>query len=63
MITTNFIDLIMKNIINNLQSMPYSIKIICKIIFLLISKKFPSVSEMEKNVFVSLVPFWRLLSV
>ena len=61
MITTNFIDLIMKNIINNLQSMPYSIKIICKIIFLLISKKFPSVSEMEKNVFVSKFFFEKLI--
>ena len=61
MITTNFIDLIMKNIINNLQSMPYSIKIICKIIFLLISKKFPSVSEMEKNLFVSKFFFEKLI--
>ena len=61
MITTNFIDLIMKNIINNLQSMPYSIKIICKIIFLLISKKFPSVSGMEKNVFVSKFFFEKLI--
>ena len=61
MITTNFIDLIMKNIISNLQSMPYSIKIICKIIFLLISKKFPSVSEMEKNVFVSKFFFEKLI--
>ena len=61
MITTNFIDLIMKNIISNLQSMPYSIKIICKIIFLLISKKFPSVSEMEKNLFVSKFFFEKLI--
>ena len=61
MATINFIDLILENIINNFQSMPYSIKSICKIISLLISKKFPSIKESEKIVFISKFFFEKLI--
>jgi hypothetical protein len=61
MSTINFIDLIMKKIINNFQSMPYSIKSICKIISLLISKKFPSIKESEKIIFISKFFFEKLI--
>ena len=59
--TISFIDLILENIINNFQSMPYSIKSICKIISLLISKKFPLIKESEKIVFISKFFFEKLI--
>jgi len=61
MATINFIELIIQNIIKNFQSMPYSIKIICKIISLLITKKFPSISEIQKNAFISKFFFEKLI--
>ena len=61
MATISFIDLILENIINNFQSMPYSIKSICKIISLLISKKFPSIKESEKIIFISKFFFEKLI--
>ena len=61
MATISFIELIMRNIIRNIQSMPYSIKIICKIISLLITKKFPSISEIDKNAFISKFFFEKLI--
>ena len=57
----NFIDSILDNIINNFHILPYSVKCICKIISLLITKKFPSISEIEKNVFISKFFFMKLL--
>ena len=48
-----FINLIMENIINNLHSLPYSIKCFCQIISLIVTKKFPKIKESEKLIFLS----------
>ena len=57
----NFLDLIFEKIIKNFHLLPYSIKCFCKIISLLISKKFPNISKSEKIIFVSKFFFGRLL--
>ena len=57
----NFIDSIIENILNNFHSLPYSIKCFCKIISLLVVKKFPSIKESEKIIFISNFFFKRLL--
>ncbi len=49
----NFIDKIIQALINKISSIPYPIRCICKIIFMLISKKFPKISKYEKNAFIS----------
>lgn len=61
MATIAFIEIIIQNIIKNFQSMPYSIKSICKIISLLITQKFPSIKESEKIVFISKFFFEKLI--
>ena len=61
MIVINFINKIIENMLNNIQLLPYSVKCICKIISLLIQKKFPSISELEKNAFISKFFFANLL--
>ena len=61
MLVTNFINEIIENILNNIHIIPYSLKCICKIIFLLIKKKFPSISETEKNAFIAKFFFGNLL--
>ena len=57
----NFLDLILEKIIKNFHLLPYSIKCFCKIISLLISKKFPNISKSQKIIFVSKFFFGRLL--
>ena len=47
------IDLLIKQLLNNLYLLPYSVKCICKMISILIKKKFPSISITEQNSFVS----------
>ena len=47
----NFINSIIDKIIDNLHSIPYSIKCLCKIISILIIKKFPSIKETKKKLF------------
>ena len=56
-----FINLIMENIINNLHSLPYSIKCFCQIISLIVTKKFPKIKESEKLIFLSKFFFGKLL--
>ncbi|MCQ2816906.1 MAG: hypothetical protein MJ252_06550 [archaeon] len=48
-----FIDKFLLNLKQNLIVVPYSIKVICKIIDVLIMKKFPTISRVERNAFVS----------
>ena len=60
-IVLNFIDKIIENIFNNFHLLPYSVRCLCKIISLLIEKKFPSISESEKNAFVAKFFFSKLL--
>ena len=47
------IDKILDNLKNNLHSIPYSLKCFCKIISVLIKKKFPEISITEENSFVA----------
>jgi len=60
-IVTEFIDNIFENILNNLYLLPYSVKCLCKIIALLIKKKFPLISEVEQNSFIAKFFFGKLL--
>lgn len=61
LIVTEFIDNILENIINNLHQLPYSVKCLCKIIALLIKKKFPLISEVEQNCYIAKFFFGKLL--
>ena len=58
---TNFITLILDNIINSFNLMPYSIKFFCKIISLIVEQKFPDITKAEKNIFLAKFFFGRLL--
>ena len=60
-IVIDFIDKIIENIFNNFHLLPYSVKCLCKIISLLIEKKFPTINESEKNAFVAKFFFSKLL--
>ena len=48
----DIINLLFDKLINNLDSLPYSIKCICKIISVLIQKKFPQAIKVEQNRFL-----------
>ena len=56
----NFIDSLIKKIKNS-QIIPLSIKYICKIITLLINKKFPKLNSYERNLFISKFFIGKLL--
>ena len=60
-IVINFINSMIEKIINNFHLLPYSVKCLCKIISLLITKKFPSINETEKNAFIAKFFFGKLL--
>ena len=60
-IVITFIDSLLDKIIQNFHLLPYSVKCLCKIISMLISKKFPSINETEKNAFVAKFFFGKLL--
>ena len=60
-IIVNFIDEIIKNISDNLNSIPYSIKCISKIIIELIHKKFPKINILERNSFIAKFFFGKIL--
>ena len=61
MVIIKFIDQIIKNLLENYHLLPYSVKCLCKIILLLAEKKFPTISESEKNAFVAKFFFGKLL--
>ena len=46
------IDKIFENLINNIHLVPYSLKCFCKIISILINKKFPNITITERNAFI-----------
>ena len=48
----DIIDIIFDNLLNNIGLLPYSIKCICKIISILIQKKFPDAKKVERNKFL-----------
>ena len=60
-IVINFINTIIEKILDNFHLIPYSVKCICKIILLLVEKKFPSINETEKNAFIAKFFFGKLL--
>ena len=60
-IVINFIDSIIEKIMDNFHLLPYSVKCLCKIISILISRKFPSINETEKNAFIAKFFFGKLL--
>ena len=57
-----FIDNILKNIKNKIHLLPYSIKCFCKIISILINKKFPDITTTQKNSFIGIFFFKILFS-
>ena len=62
MVVINFIDSIIDKILKNSHKLPYSSRCLCKIIALLIKKRFPSISETEKNAFIAKFFFGKLLT-
>ena len=62
---TYFIDSFLNSLLHNISIIPYSIKAICKTISLLIEKKFPNISKIRRNAFVSRYffynQFWPIL--
>ena len=51
--TINLINGLLKNLLDNLYLLPYSIKCICKIIFSLVDKNFKYFNTFQKNAFIS----------
>ena len=56
-----YINQIIKNILNNLHSIPFSIKCLCEIISGCITQKFPSINTHDKNAFIAKFFFEKLL--
>ena len=56
-----YIEEIIKNLIDNIHLLPYSVKSLCKIISILISNKFPEINDIQKNAYVSCFFFGKLL--
>ena len=57
----DFIEQILTNLKNNLYLLPYSVKCLCKIISILIQKKFPNINATQKNAFIADFLFKQLL--
>ena len=55
------INMIISGVLENIYFLPYSIKCICKIISILIKKKFPNINIIEQNAFISKFFFGKLL--
>ena len=47
-----YIDLIIQSLIDKISAIPYPLRSICKLIYMLIKKKFPNISIYETNAFV-----------
>ena len=60
-IVISFIDSIIEKIMENFHLIPYSVKCLCKIISMLITKKFPSINETEKNAYIANFFFWKII--
>ena len=58
----NIIEEIFKSLLNNLPLLPYSIKCLCKMISILIKKKFHGLSNTEENSFVAKFFFCKLFA-
>ena len=60
--TIKILDEILKSLFNYLYLLPYSVKCICKIIILMIRKKFKDLKIVEQNAFISKFFFHKLFS-
>ena len=56
-----FIGQILRNLKNNLYLLPYSVKCLCKIISILIEKKFPNINATQKNAYIAAFLFRQLI--
>ena len=56
-----YIEQILKNLKDNVHLLLYSVKCLCKIISILIQKKFPQINVVQKNAFVSCFLFQKIL--
>ena len=56
----NILDELFNNLINNIYLIPYSVKCICKIILLLIKKRFPNINTIEQNILIGQFFFCKL---
>jgi len=56
-----YIEEIIKNLFDNIHLLPYSVKSLCKIISILLSKKFPQINDIQKYAYVSCFFFGKLL--
>ena len=57
----SFIDQLIEDLMNNIFLLPNSIKYICKIISILIKKKFKDINKVEENAFISKFLLGKLL--
>jgi len=55
-----FIEEILDKLVKNFHFLPYSVKCLCKIISVLIRKKFPNITTVEENAFISQFFFYNL---
>ena len=56
-----YVEQILKNLKENVHLLPYSVKCLCKIISILIQKKFPQINIIQKNAYVSCFLFQKIL--
>ena len=61
-IIKNFLDKFISSIEQNLDILPYYVKCICKIISVLMQKKFNDISIVKKNMFISRFFYMKLIS-
>lgn len=59
--TIKIIDKLLENLLSNIHLLPHTIKSINKIISLLIKKKYPNLSDYERNIFIAQFLFKKLL--
>ena len=57
----SFVNSFLNKLLENYHLLPYSVKCLCKIISLLITKKFKQINEAEKNSFIAKFFFGKLL--
>lgn len=55
------VEQILKHLKDDIHLLPYSVKCLCKIISILIQKKFPDINIIQKNAFVSCFLFQKIL--
>ena len=57
----NILNMLFENLFLNSSSLPFSIKCICKIISVLINKKYPKATKMDQNTFLAKFIFDKLI--